>query len=72
MQLTNKEIERNMGNFIGKEVILLSPHPYAGKIGVTVRVEKVKGKSKPAMVVKLDSGIETFVLKASQLFFIIN
>lgn len=72
MQITNKELEKNMQNFVGKDVLLLEPHPHAREKGKTVRVEKAKGvgRSKPSMVVKLDSGTECFVFNASQMFFI--
>ncbi len=69
-KITKKQIERNMQNFVGKDVMLLAPHPWANEKGKTVRVETAKGTGTPGMVVKLDNGTECFVFKASQLFFI--
>lgn len=70
MSVSKKQIEKNMQNFVGKDVILLDPHPWSGEKGKTVRVETAKGMGKPGMVVKLDNGTECFVFEPNQLFFI--
>ena len=70
MSISNKQLKKNMENFVGKDVLLLDPHPWAGEKGQTVRVETAKGMGKPGMVVKLDNGTECFVFEASQIMFI--
>lgn len=53
-KVTNKQILSNMRAFVGKRVVMLSPHPRAGEYGTTEKPEMVSGK--PMMRIKLDDG----------------
>jgi hypothetical protein len=71
-KITTKQLLANMNNFIGKDVLLLDGHPHANEKGRTVKAEVPKGLSRPAMLVRLESGEECYVFEPSQLMFITN
>lgn len=65
--MDNKQLKKNMENFLGKKCMIVGDHLRKDEMGVTDRVEIIN--STPTMIVKLDNGEETNVVSNDNIMF---